>query len=465
VIANRKLQIPALSPATIFVCVMQRQDSMHRATVQARSGYAHQGRTRLRQCPANGPYATGKNNMAGLSDTFAASQQTYGKIAAQSLPRILFITTALPAEGLNGGELWTQTVVDSLRRNGANVQIIGFERVGSLRGRDEISVGSRTIETRQAPLRAFWWGLRALGGRPYTVEKWRSRSYARCLSTLMSEQRWDLVVIDHAQMAWAAHAIENIPFIYLSHQVESAVFRALARSVRGVMRKIYSREAVLMARLEGWLVRSAREVWCISEADSASLTRFGNEAVRRLPPLARSGLDSFPVTAHGPDVVLLGNWRWEPNALALNWFLQEVRPLLPLNWQIDIGGAVDVHRQPAMEGVRFRGVVVDAPAFLRSGYRVAVPSLAVAGANLKLLDAIASGRPVVASQRAIELIGAVPADVCSASTAADFAAALIATHPADLVARRQWMESRQAGLDAQIAAALASLLTSQRSVD
>lgn len=104
-------------------------------------------------------------------------------------------------------------------------------------------------------------------------------------------------------------------------------------------------------------------------------------------------------------------------------------------------------------------------AFVRTGYRVAVPSLAVAGANLKLLDAIAFGRRVVASQRAIELIGAVPADVCSANTAADFAAALIATHPADLVARRQWMESRQANLDAQIAAALASLLTSQRSIE
>jgi hypothetical protein len=381
-------------------------------------------------------------------------------------PQILFITTILPAERLNGGELWSQTVVDSLRRNGASVQVIGFERVGSLRGQDEISAGARTIETRQAPLRAFWWGLRTLGGQPYTVEKWRSRRYARRLSALMGEQRWDLAVIDHAQMAWAVRWIKNIPFIHLSHQGESAFFDALARSVRGAMRKIYSREAASLARLEGGLVRSALEVWCISETDRASLTGYGNEAVRTLPPLARSDCGIVPVTAaHEPDVVLLGNWRWEPNALALRWFLKEVRPLLPQDWQIDVGGAVDIRRQPAMRGVHFCGVVIDPAAFLRTGRRVAVPSLTVAGANLKLLDAIASGRPVVASQRAMELIGAVPADVCSANTAADFAAALIATHPADLVARRQWMEARQAALDAQIAAALASLSPSQRSID
>lgn len=94
-------------------------------------------------------------------------------------------------------------------------------------------------------------------------------------------------------MAWAVHAIENIPFIHLSHQGESPVFVALARSARGVMRKIYSREAILMARMEGRFVRSAREVWCISETDTALLISYGNEAVRTLPPLARPTWTAF----------------------------------------------------------------------------------------------------------------------------------------------------------------------------
>ncbi|WP_136162217.1 glycosyltransferase [Sphingomonas flavalba] len=379
---------------------------------------------------------------------------------------ILVITTILPAGQANGGEVWTQAVIDGLRRNGADVQVIGFDRSTASRGQGEIGLGIHPIETRQAPLRALWWGLRALVGRPYTVEKWYSRHYVRRIAALIRERRWDLVIIDHAQMGWAARVIGETPFIHLSHQEESAVFAALAQAVYGIPRWLYAREARMMARVEGALVRAALETWCLSATDEAALTRHGAGKVRVLPPLARPGCEG-PPAAEAPcsDVVLLGNWRWEPNAMALRWFLEQVCPRLPPGWRIDVGGAVDTRRQPAPPGVRFFGPVADVSAFFRRGRCVAVPSLAVAGANLKLLDAIASGRPVVASRQAIALIGAVPADVWEADDAIEFAAALLMPRPPKLADRRRWLAGRQVALDTGIAAALASLSTSQRPAD
>jgi hypothetical protein len=162
-------------------------------------------------------------------------------------------------------------------------------------------------------------------------------------------------------------------------------------------------------------------------------------------------------TEADPDLVLLGSWTWKPNRESLHWFLREVMPLLPVGWSIRIGGKFSREAFAAYPAALFSGVVADPCAFLRNARRIAVPSAAVHGAPLKLLDAIAALRPVVADSRAVRAIGHVPAHVVGATSASEFAEALGRAPPADRDETASWLSGRLACFDSTMARTLSNL--------
>lgn len=372
--------------------------------------------------------------------------------------KILFITTSLPGAVTNGGEQWSRNVIDGLRRIGADVTVIGFERPGNPGGKGEASVGRRTVETSRTPVQAALWGVRALlGGRPYTVQKWIGADYRRALAGLLARGGWTAAVIDHVQMAWTAELVGDLPVFHLSHHAEGALYTAQAERAGGAKRRILAREALLIAATERDLVTRARATWCVSSSDADRLSRFAPGRVVTLPADCRPDWAPGAATGDGPDVGLIGNWRWGPNRAALHWFLDQVCPVLPVAWRIEIAGAVDPAGLPQAGQVAFTGFVDDACAFMRRARRIAVPSLAEVGCNLKLLDAIAAARPVVASRAAIAALDDPPAHLSAADDAASFAAKLIAAPEADPDACAAWLAARRHDMDRTLTRALAGI--------
>lgn len=368
--------------------------------------------------------------------------------------RILFSTTVLPGRRRNGGELWSQTLVDSLRRNGADVTVLGY---GAASAEGEVSAGPRAVETRAAPFRALGWAVQSLGRNAFSVQKWVSSAYRRAFALQLARQGWDAVLIDHAQMGWIQPLLGGIPLLYLAHHAEARLYAGLAGEAGALGRRIYAREARHIGAMEQALARAAVRSWCISDADAAVLALHAGTRVQALPPLSAMALQDDAAPKGAAEVALLGNWRWQPNHRALSWFLGEVQPRLPRGWRVVIGGAIDRRRLPEIPGVTFLGPVPDARRFLHDARRIAVPSLARAGANLKLLDAIASGRIVVATREAGGLVGALPADVIQAPDAEAFARALVDAPAPAPHARAAWLAARQARLDAAVADGLSAV--------
>ncbi|MET3709608.1 hypothetical protein ABIC65_000288 [Sphingomonas trueperi] len=368
--------------------------------------------------------------------------------------RILFATPVLPGRRRNGGELWSQTLVDSLRRNGADVTVLGY---GAPYAAGEVSAGPRAVETRAAPLRALGWAVQAIGRNAFSVQKWIGPAYRRALAGQLARQPWDAVLIDHAQMGWIQPLLGGLPLLYLAHHAEAQLYMGLAEQTGALGGSIYGREARHIGAMEQALAGAAVRSWCISDADAALLAPHAGERVQALPSLPAMALQDSAVPEGVADVALLGNWRWQPNHRALSWFLSEVRPRLPRTWRVAVGGAVDRRRLPDTGGVDILGPVPDAERFLRGARRIAVPSLARTGANLKLLDAIASARTVVATREAGALVGTLPPDVILAPDAETFARALIDAPAPPMEARAKWLAARVAQLDAAVADGLSAV--------
>jgi hypothetical protein len=374
---------------------------------------------------------------------------------------VLFLTTILPGDRRTGSEVASAAFVEAMRAAGRRVVVLGYRRAGSdppLHA-DDVAAADRPIETRGAGAHAVAWMADALARRiPYSVAKYRSRAYRDAVDRRLGEA--EAVVLDHAQTAWALPAGGfGRPWAYLAHNVEHELYRAAGARGGGPRAWANRREARRIEAVERSLATSATRAWALSQTDAAGLERLGAESPRRFDLAPGEPKMEGDARVHY-DVGLLGTWTWEANAAGLRWFLDEVRGRLTESVRVAVAGA----GAPALpDGVAGLGVVPDAAGFLRSARVVAIPSVAGSGVQVKTLDAIAAGVPVVATGVALRGIPDPPPTVRIADDPAGFAAALadVLARPPDAAAAgaaRTWASERRARFEADVADAVAELV-------
>ena len=342
---------------------------------------------------------------------------------------IVYCTTVLPSSKRTGGEIATQSFIDALRAAGHCVTVLGYRRPGdkSAPGLGEVVVGERPIETHHAGLRAYGWLISALGrGRPYSAEKYVSREYRSRLRATVSGSGAQVVVLDHAQMGFLLGDLpDRCPLVYVAHNVERDIYLAQrATAGRGLKRWLMGREARLIGRMEARLAHCADQTWALTASDREKF-------VSRVPG-CRAFVCAVPATSIAEPLAvgssmdwecgLLGTWTWDANAEGLRWFQREVVPLLSQKWRVAVAGrgASAIVSSP----VEALGFVPDAVDFLQSCKVICIPATSGGGVQIKTLDAIASGRPVVATSMAMRGIDSPPPSVRIADTADAFVAAL-----------------------------------------
>jgi hypothetical protein len=364
----------------------------------------------------------------------------------------------------------SQALIDVLRAAGHRVIVVGYRRSGeSMRPhRDDLIPAERPIETQGAAGHAATWLARAvLTGLPYSVAKYVSRDYRRAVIEV-SKQHVDLVVVDHAQSGWTLRAItegdSSVPLVYVAHNVEHELYREQAENHSGLRRYVYAREARRIRALEAKLLSEARQAWVLSEKD-------GNAAMALAPavdirPLAPPPAVARTTATATTDVVLLGKWSWAANAVGLEWFLERVVPGLPSGTRVHVAGAGAERYRAAHPRVTFDGAVEDATRFLASGRAIAVPVQAGAGVQIKTLDAIATGRPVVATSLALRGLDDVPPTIERADDPVEFAnrlanALVRAPSTTDSEAVDAWIGRRRQRFERDVRAALDDVLANR----
>lgn len=209
------------------------------------------------------------------------------------------------------------------------------------------------------------------------------------------------------------------PVVYLAHNLESS-FRG-SRTLRRFERRVLRRFA------ESWMctpqdMDGARAL----AGDGIRLREVPNVIdVAGLPaPTAREGS-----RAGSGRILFVGDFTYAPNRDGYVFLTREVMPLV---WdELPAAHAVLVGRGLVPDGVdpriEVRGFVDDLDAAYAEADVVAVPLLWGGGSPLKLVEALARGLPVVATQHASDLIvHATPGEhLLAASDAPAFAAALI----------------------------------------
>jgi glycosyltransferase involved in cell wall biosynthesis len=382
--------------------------------------------------------------------------------------RVLFATTVIAQHVDSGGDLVSLATVEALRQLGCEVTILGYLRPEVDVEADDgtVPAGRRPIETSTSHVHAGIWMARSLiFGRPYTAEKFYGGRYGRLMRQLVTERQFDVVCVDHTQMAWVLDWLpEEMPVWLLMHNAESDLYaRSAGFQLSLPARFLYRRESRKLRRLEKSAAARAEKIFVLSLADRDAVRAAAPEARVTVLPVMPEPKGAPRPNAGEPhfDVALLATWSWLPNLHALRWFLEEVHPRLPRDLSIHVAGRGAERLLGGVAGITYRGFVPDVASFLSGAKVVAVPTRYGSGVETKMLTAIACGCPIVATAASTRGLGPLPASVAIADDAALFARLLVEKAEAEEVPGRiqaasSWSRDRRGAFLSAIRHALLS---------
>lgn len=282
---------------------------------------------------------------------------------------------------------------------------------------------------------AFATAVALLRGTPLWVGDWASPRYAARAAALAQSWRPDVVQLEFSVMAQYLAALDACPAprVLTEHDPPAAAARELWRSGRAAGRLFPYLNTRAWARFERSVARRVQAIVVFTERDRQAVASFARETpVVRIPlgaELPAQPLD--PLGAPPASLLFVGNFVHPPNADAAVRLIRDIFPLVrdrcpDLRLQIVGDRPPPQLRQLASAQVDITGRVPDVTPYLDRAALVVAPLRLGGGMRVKVLEALAAGKVLVASPLAAEGLDLADGEqIVLARSDAEFADAIV----------------------------------------
>lgn len=256
-----------------------------------------------------------------------------------------------------------------------------------------------------------------LPGPPYTIRWGACAEYAKAVHAAVTEFRPHAVHFDTISLASYLDNIGGVPAVLNHHNIESQMLLRRAEQERHLLKRFYFwQEGKRLAAYERRVAHRFLSHLVCAELDGERLMDTVGKVPTTVVPNGVD-LDYFqPAPPHMPQdsgsIVFVGGLSWYPNAGAIRFFLSKVWPSL-CEIRPDIEFRIIGRNPPAdiVEAARrdFRlkvlGFVDDIRPIVHRSMVYVCPIHDGGGTKLKMLDAMAMGKAIVAHPVACEGLG------------------------------------------------------------
>lgn len=332
--------------------------------------------------------------------------------------KLLAILVEFPYPANHGGRCDISRRLEAFQKLGWDVHAITWTggrleapiREGDLARMNSVVTDLELLELDRGARRVLnlvRWPSQAAGRWPSHLERERLLRKYRSASA-----SFDAVWIDGIHAAplgrWLAKQLA-IPYFYRSHNIEFRYIGEQARLARGITRVSIAANLLGLRKLEEETLAEAALFFDISEPDLDYWRSKGLENGRLLSTLAdpdmlelaRSG-DTETIAS---DIAFAGSLSLPNNLAGLEWYLAQVHPRVQK--EIPDVNLLVAGRNPSRELVELvnkaNGRVIANPERMEPvllGCKVAInPIFHGSGVNIKMIDMMASGRPVVTTSK------------------------------------------------------------------
>ncbi len=288
-----------------------------------------------------------------------------------------------------------------------------------------------TAQAGSLPARSLAW-LREPDGHP--SDHWYDDGVMRELADFVDGLGAEVVVLEtlwlHGYIA-PLHA-RGAAVVLNAHGIEAALHSELAQRTPAPLVQTFAQRT---RRVEARAFAAVEEVWVPSSQDAAAARRlYGAGIPLRVVPNAidieRYARDAPPDLPGTFTVIFTASFAYPPNVVAADRLLTGVFPALRARIpaaRLSLVGRdpSDAMRAAADDRIEVTGPVDDVAAHLHRASAMAVPLSEGHGTRFKVLEAFASGVPVVGSAKGLEGLDAVAHEhYLPAESDVEFAAAL-----------------------------------------
>ena len=279
-----------------------------------------------------------------------------------------------------------------------------------------------------------------LKNRSLSLEYYRDAGLARWVQDTVAAQGIERVLVFSSAMAQYADACRGARRVVDFCDVDSDKWRQYAEQKSFPMNLLYRYEAKQLLRYERQVARDYDASLFVSAPEAELFRRLAPESSAKIGHFS-NGVDTDyftpdaghanPYAAGERALVFTGAMDYWPNVDAVQWFCDEVFPLLrqrfaDLNFYI-VGSrpAPAVQALAQRPGVTVTGTVPDVRPYIAHAAVAVAPLRIARGIQNKVLEAMAMATPVVVSPQALEGIDAEPgSELVLAEDAAAFADAV-----------------------------------------
>jgi O-antigen biosynthesis protein len=376
--------------------------------------------------------------------------------------RVLFAAPYAIEPPVHGGAVLMKLTLEELSKS-ADVHLIGM-----VDRHEELQV-----QQRLSPLCAsmFWQvrrhqkSLNRTSLKPHAIRVFEDRDFEWALHRTVFERKIDAIQLEYTQFAQYAAPYQHIPVFLFEHDIYfQSIRRQLKRRLGLALRVKYWYEYFRALRYERLALPKMTRVQVCSAENAEALLQLSPRLRGKIDSNLRAGIQinrfPFRLEPREPDTMLfVGSFRHNPNVEGLLWFVTEVLPRVtagnPQAVLVVVGADAPTSmltRLNRCANVNFSGYVEDIHEPLGRYSTFVCPILSGSGIRVKLLEAFATGIPVISTSLGAEGLARDGGPVCEiADTPDDFAAAVLRLLASREYARqlanraRQFVESEMDG--------------------
>ena len=285
---------------------------------------------------------------------------------------------------------------------------------------ERAGLASLQVELRDKP--GWFSGIEALAsGKPVSLTAFGSKATQDWVDERLASGAISHVFVFSGQMAQYVPAGFDGRFVMDFVDVDSAKFESYAEDGNALMRWVYQREGKKLSGFETEIAQRADASLFVSEAEAllfrqrsgaANVVALGNGIDTVFYDPAASFKKLHPVFPD-PLIVFTGQMDYRPNIEAVSDFAHHAMPAIRQAHPETTFAIVGRNPTPAvaelsaLPGVQVTGAVEDVRTWIAGADVVVAPLRIARGIQNKVLEAMAMGKPVVASAAAAEGIDAV----------------------------------------------------------
>ncbi len=254
-----------------------------------------------------------------------------------------------------------------------------------------------------------WWdALRSLfSGDAYNIQRFVSPDFEKLLSAILRENEFDIVQLEGLYLLpylLVIRKYSKAKIVLRAHNIEHLIWERNSNAARTGAKKWYLQTlAARMKEFEIYNLNSCDALVPISTVDAARFVEMGCKLPLHTAPVGVN-LDDQIVAAKvdSQSLFFIGSMDWLPNREGAEWFLDSVFPKILSTFpdaKFFMAGRNFPDDFPGRDYTNLEvvGEVENSHAFIRSKSIMVVPLFSGSGMRVKIIEAMAEGKPVVST--------------------------------------------------------------------